>query len=173
MNRSKIDTAIKLSIAALFCALGWIIFASMRERIVDVGDTAPSFAVTTDRGLKLTPASFGGRVLVLNFWATWCEPCVAEIPSLEQFQRATASSGVVVLGISIDRNPNLYQKFLKRFQVSFQTARDPEADISASYGTFKVPETYIIDKSGKVVQKIIGDRNWNDPEIIGYVKSLL
>ena len=88
-------------------------------------------------------------------------------------QRATAASGVVVLGISIDKNPKLYQKFLKRFQVSFQTARDPEAEINASYGTFKVPETYIIDKSGKVVQKVVGERNWNDPEIIGYVKSLM
>ena len=173
MINSRTDTAIKLTIGVLLCALAWVIFGSMRERVIDVGDTAPEFAVTTDRGLKITPSSFGGRVLVLNFWATWCEPCVEEIPSLDAFQRLTADSGVVVVGISIDRNPKLYANFLKRFKVSFQTARDPEADISASYGTFKVPETYIIDKSGKVVQKIIGPKNWNDPEIVNYVKSIL
>ena len=172
MSPSKIDTAIKIAIGALFCVLAWVIAGSIRETIINVGDTAPNFAITTDRGLAVTPAKFGGKVLVLNFWGTWCAPCVEEIPSLDQFQRATADAGVVVVGVSIDKNEKLYNAFLKRFPVTFQTARDPEADISASYGTFKIPETYIIDKSGKVVQKIIGPRNWNDPEIINYVKSL-
>ena len=172
MTTSRIDLLIKSVIAGLFCVLGWLIVTSIKETVIDVGDRAPEFTITTDRGLKLTPASFGGRVLVLNFWATWCQPCVAEVPSLNQFAKATADSGVVVLGISIDKNEKLYNAFLRRFQVSFQTARDPEANISASYGTFKVPETYIIDKTGKVVQKVIGERNWTDPEIISYVKGL-
>ena len=172
MTSSRIDLLIKTVIAGLFCVLGWLIVTSIKETVIDVGDKAPQFTITTDRGLKLTPASFGGRVLVLNFWATWCQPCVAEVPSLNQFAKATQDSGVVVLGVSIDKNEKLYNAFLRRFQVSFQTARDPEADISASYGTFKVPETYIIDKTGKVVQKVIGERNWTDPEIISYVKGL-
>lgn len=172
MLPSKIDTSIKIAIGALFCVLAWVISGSIRDTIINVGDTAPNFAVTTDRGQAITPAKFGGKVLVLNFWGTWCAPCLEEIPSLDQFQRATADSGVVVVGISIDRNEKLYNTFLKRFPVSFQTARDPEADISASYGTFKIPETYIIDKTGKVVQKIIGPRNWNDPDIINFVKGL-
>lgn len=169
---SKTDNAIRLAILILFCALAWIVYTSTRERVIEVGDAAPDFSITTDRGLKVTPTSFGGKVLVLNFWATWCSPCVEEVPSLNEFQAAVASSGVVVVGVSIDKNPALYDKFVKRFNVKFQTARDPEADISASYGTFKIPETYIIDKSGKVVQKIIGPRNWNDPQIIDYVKTL-
>lgn len=172
MNSTRVDTAIKAAIAGLFCVLGWIIFTSTKDTVIDVGDTAPAFAVTTDRGLKITPANFGGRVLVLNFWGTWCAPCVEEIPSLDQFAQANANSGVVVLGISVDRNEKLYNNFLKRFQVSFQTARDPDAKISGEYGTFKYPETYIIDKNGKVVQKIIGPRNWSDPEISNYVRSL-
>jgi peroxiredoxin len=166
------NNAIRIAIGGLFCVLAWVIYNSMEERIVDVGDVAPSFALTTDSGLRITPASFGGRVLVLNFWATWCEPCVEEVPSLNQFQRATRDAGVVVLGVSVDKNEKLYKKFVTRFNVTFQTSRDPESNVSASYGTFKIPETYIIDKSGKVVQKIIGARNWNDPEIINYVKSL-
>src|SRR5271165_4791756 len=144
------NKTVGIAIGGLFCVLVWVIYASMQERIVDVGDTAPHFAITTDNGLKITPASFGGRVLVLNFWGTWCAPCVEEVPSLDQFQRVTRDAGVVVLGVSVDKNEKLYKNFLNRFKVSFQTARDPEADISASYGTFKYPETYIIDKSGKV-----------------------
>jgi peroxiredoxin len=168
----KIDNLIKLAIAGLFCVLGWIIVGSMRDRVIDVGDTAPNFTVTTDQGNRITPTSFGGRVLVLNFWGTWCAPCVEEVPSLNEFAKQMASSGVVVVGVSVDKNENLYKKFLKRFNVAFQTARDPEADIAGDYGTFKYPETYIIDKSGKVVQKVIGPRNWNDPELMSFIKSL-
>lgn len=172
MSHSKIDLALKAAIGALLCALGWVVVTSMQERVVEVGDVSPKFAITTDQGLRVSRDSFGGKVLVLNFWATWCAPCVEEVPSLDQFQRAVADSGVVVVGVSVDKNPKSYANFLKRFRVAFQTARDPEANISSDFGTFKYPETYIIDRTGRVVQKIIGPRNWNDPEIINYVKSL-
>ena len=101
---------------------------------------------------------------MLNFWATWCPPCIEETPSLDAFSATYGSKGVVVLGVSIDRNEKLYQEFLARYRVSFQTSRDPEANISASYGTFQIPETYIIDLSGKVLEKIISNQNWMDPD---------
>ena len=113
------------------------------------------------------------KLLVLNFWATWCQPCVEEMPSLDQFAKAMVGSGVVVLGVSMDKNPKLYHDFLTRSHVSFMTARDPDAKISADYGTFKFPESYIIDSNGKVVQKIIGATNWTDGSMVNAVKSLL
>lgn len=173
MSKSYTDKAILATIGVLLLALGWVIVRSMQEHIVQAGDQAPDFAITTDKGLRVTPTNFGGRVLVLNFWASWCAPCVEETPSLEQFQRNLADSGVVVLAISVDRNEKLYNSFLKRFHPTYQTARDPDANIGDLYGTYKYPETYIIDRTGKVVQKIIGARNWNDPELVTYVKSLL
>ena len=112
-------------------------------------------------------------MLVLNFWATWCPPCIQEMPSLDQFQRAFAGSGVVVLGVSVDRNPQAYRALVQKTKVAFLTARDPEARISAEYGTFKYPETYIIDRSGKVVQKIIGPTNWTDDKMVNQIKALL
>lgn len=157
----------------LLFALGLVIVRSLREHVVQAGDQAPDFAITTDRGLRLTPGNFGGRVLVLNFWASWCAPCVEETPSLDQFQRSLADSGVVVLAISVDRNEKLYNSFIQRFHPAYQTARDPDASIGDLYGTYKYPETYIIDRTGKVVQKMIGARNWTDPELLSYVKSLL
>ena len=173
MPRSTVDKAIVAMIGVLLAALSWIIVKSMQEHVTQVGDRAPDFSVTTDRGLKITSANFGGKVLVLNFWATWCAGCVEEIPSLDQFVRGFNGSGVVVLAVSIDANEKRYAEFLKRFPVSFLTARDPAADISADYGTYKLPETYIIDRNGRVAQKIIGARNWTDPDLINYVKSLL
>lgn len=173
MPQTNTDRAILATIAVLMVALGWVIVQSLQEHVVQAGDQAPEFAITTDKGLRITPTKFGGRVLVLNFWAAWCAPCVEETPSLDQFQRTLADSGVVVVAISVDRKEQMYNTFLKRFHVSYQTARDPEAAISDNYGTYRYPETYIIDRSGKVVQKIVGPRNWTDPTLINYVKSLL
>ena len=125
--------------------------------VTNAGDTAPEFTVTTDDGKTITRDNFGGKLLVLNFWASWCPPCVEETPSLEEFARELGPEGVVVLGISNDRNEKLYRRFIQQFGITFETARDPEANISASYGTFQIPETYLIDRNGKVVEKVISN----------------
>ena len=174
-NKNKVDRGIKIAIGALLVALAWVIVKTMQEPMVDAGDTAPKFTVTTDSGTKLSPANFGGKAMLLNFWATWCAPCVQEVPSLNELQKQLAGSGLVVLGISVDRNESTYKNFLKRFNIAFQTVRDPEEDISSSYGTYKFPETYLIDRNGKVLQKYIGppQKGWTDPEIVNYLRSLL
>ena len=171
MKKSKVDLALKIIIGGLLVVLIVIIAGTLNERIVKAGDTAPDFSITTDRGKTITATNFGGKVLVLHFWASWCGPCVDEVPSINEFQKKVADSGVVVLGVSVDTNENAYRKFLDKYQVAFQTARDPDANISTSYGTFKYPETYIIDRSGKVVQKVIGEGDWGDAAV-NYVKSL-
>lgn len=180
MIHSKVDQAIKAGIGVLAVALAVVIAYTMQEHIVQEGDRAPNFTIRTDTGKQISPRDFGGKVLVLNFWASWCGPCVQEAPSLSEFQKMLAGSGVVVLGVSVDSNEKLYENFVKRFQLPFPTARDPKEDISSLYGTAKFPESYIIDRNGKVVRKYAGlpDRNgqaipWTDPELVGYVKSLL
>lgn len=169
----KTEHYLRAAIGVLLAALVFVIYDSMREKVVGVGDTAPSFSITTDNGRTVSAANFGGKLLVLNFWATWCPPCVQEMPSLDQFQKTLAPSGVVVLGISVDKNEQLYRSFLSKARVSFLTARDPEAKINADYGTFKYPETYIIDANGKVLRKYIGPENWTDDRMLKDVRSLL
>ncbi len=136
------------------------------------GAKAPNFSFVTDQGVHVSPTAFGGKVLVLNFWASWCQPCIQEIPSLDQFQREFAKSGVVVVAVSVDKNDQKYRSFLKRIPVSFETVRDPNADVSAQYGTYRYPETYVI-KDGKVLKKFIGGEDWTDPSMTQYVKGLL
>jgi len=172
MAKSMIDKALLAGAMVLFAGMAWVIRASVHETVVGPGDKAPDFSITTDQGQTISPRNFGGRVLVLNFWASWCQPCVEEAPALSEFQKQTAGSGVVVVALSIDRNRKLYDEFRSRFQPAFQTARDPNSDISASYGTFKVPETYIIDRGGRVVQKIIGARNFMDADMLNSIHSL-
>jgi cytochrome c biogenesis protein CcmG/thiol:disulfide interchange protein DsbE len=180
MNRNRIDLAIKAATGVLLVLLAFVIVYSVQDHVVGVGDSAPNFKVKTESGAVLSPKDFGGRLLVLNFWASWCAPCVQEIPSLNQFQKQFASQGVVVLGVNVDSKADLYRNMLQRFQVSFQTVRDPQENISYRYGTYKVPESYIIDRNGKVLQKYAGLpevngewKLWTDPEIVSYVRSLL
>lgn len=169
----KPENVLKLLI--LFCtgALIWVASGTMYEHVVAVGDTAPSFSVVADNGQTVTRANFGGRLLVLNFWATWCPPCIQELPSLDAFAQQMKAKGVVVVGVSVDKNEQTYRQFLDRARVSFMTARDPEAGVSSNYGTFKYPETYIINSDGKVVEKFIGPENWMDPKILERIQRLL
>ena len=160
-------------VLALGVSLAWVVNRSLDDHIVRIGDTAPDFKVVTETGRTVTPENFGGKLLVLNFWASWCQPCLQEVPSLEVFSRQFAPEGVVVLGVSVDKNENLYRQFLKQFPVTFQVARDPSWDIAANYGTFQLPETYIIDRSGKVVQKVIAAQNWMNPEFVQSIKKML
>src|SRR5882724_959321 len=152
MTQSKIDQVIKAAIGVLLVALAGVIVYTMQDHIVVAGDSAPNFNLITDNGKQITPTNFGGKVLVLNFWATWCPPCVQEMPSLNQFAATMKDSGVVVLAVSVDKNEKAYKTFVQRARPAFETAHDPDANISSEYGTYKWPETYVIDKNGKVAQ---------------------
>jgi len=169
----NINRILQASIVALLGLFVYVIYASIYVRIIDVGDTAPDFSITADNGRTVSLKDFGGKVLVLNFWATWCPPCIDELPSLDQFQRELASSGVVVLGVSVDKDQKAYKRFLQRANVAFMTARDPDNKINAEYGTFVFPESYIINSDGKVVMKIINETNWTDDKMMNFVKTLL
>jgi cytochrome c biogenesis protein CcmG, thiol:disulfide interchange protein DsbE len=173
MQSGKTDRYIKGAIGIMLGAMVFFIYDSVREKVIGVGDTAPEFSITTDTGRTISAANFGGKLLVLNFWATWCPPCVQEMPSLNEFQKSLAAKGVVVLGISVDKSEQAYKAFLSKAGVAFHTARDPQAKINADYGTFKYPETYIIDTRGKVVRKFIGPENWTDENMLNDVRSLL
>ena len=154
-------------------ALVWVVAGTLEPPIISAGDKAPEFRIITDRGYAISPTQFDGKLLVLNFWATWCAGCVQEITSLNAFQKTFASRGVVVCGVSMDASEMRYKRFLQRFPVSFVTARDPTWNISASYGTFQLPETYIIDRSGKVVEKIIAAHNFMDPDFLARIQKML
>jgi len=149
-----------------------LIYYSLRDTSAKEGKPAPLFSLKTDQGRDISPTSFGGKVLVLNFWATWCPPCIQEIPSLNQFQKKFAGEGVVVIAVSIDKNPQKYRAFLGRIPVTFQTFRDPDADVSSEYGTYQIPETYII-KNGVVMRKFPNEADWMSDDVTQYVQSLL
>lgn len=167
----RTETILRAGIGLLVVALVFVIYAGIHERVVVAGDTAPDFTITADNGRTVSVPGFGGKLLVLNFWATWCPPCVQETPSLSRFAQTYASKGVVVMGVSVDKDEKAYKAFLQRFNPLFLTARDMK--IHEDYGTFMYPETYIIDAKGKVLKKLAEPVDWMDPQITQYIDSLL
>jgi peroxiredoxin len=136
-----------------------------------IGNPAKDFAVQ-DADRKVALSQFRGQVVVLNFWATWCPPCVEELPSLMNMQDRMRSRGIVVVGVSIDVDNDAYHRFLKQHGINFLTVRDPEQKVSTIYGTTGWPETYIIDRQGLLRRKFVGAIDWDSPEIVQFLNKL-
>ena len=135
-----------------------------------VGNPAPDFTVQ-DADHKVSLHDFRGKTVVLNFWATWCPPCVEEMPSLVKMQ-SNLKDRVVVLAVSVDEDERSYRTFLKKNNVDLVTVRDPQQKSNELYGTFKFPETYIIDRNGVVQRKFIGPVDWTRPDVVQYLNKL-
>ncbi len=135
------------------------------------GRTAPAFSFTLD-GHPSSLGALHGKIVILNFWATWCPPCVAETASLEQMYTQLKPLGVTVLGVSVDDDPAAYHKFLIDHHITFPTYRDASKKIPASYGTVMYPETYVIGRNGKIERKLIGEQNWDNRHMLAYFRAL-
>jgi cytochrome c biogenesis protein CcmG, thiol:disulfide interchange protein DsbE len=165
-------------LVALFVAALAAVFVSpsYREGEPSIhGRPAKDFAFTVD-GKPMHLSDFRGHVVVLNFWASWCGPCVDEAPSLNQLQQRISALGGTVLGVDPDVNGEdqaSYEKFLKDNQITFPTYLDTSQQIAASYGTSMYPETYIISPDGKLDRKIVGQQDWTSPEMVRYLASLM
>jgi cytochrome c biogenesis protein CcmG/thiol:disulfide interchange protein DsbE len=160
--------------ACLLVACIWLIALSAcysGSRPPRIGSAAPDFTVQDSQN-KITLSQFRGKVVVLNFWATWCPPCVEEMPSLVQMQRLMKAKGVTVLAVSVDVDENAYRQFLKDHKVDLLTVRDPSQKSNDLYGTFKFPETYIIDRNGIMRRKFIGPVDWTEPDVTEFLGKL-
>ena len=122
-----------------------------------VGRPAAAFVLTSFDGQPLDLATFRGRVVVLNFWASWCVPaCYDEAPVLESAWQASRDRGLVVLGVAIQDRAEASQGFIQRFHLSFPNAPDPGGKVSIDYGVYGVPETFVIDRRGTIRAKHVG-----------------
>jgi cytochrome c biogenesis protein CcmG, thiol:disulfide interchange protein DsbE len=162
-----------LGFAAALAALCVFAMPSYRQGERGIaGRTAPDFALELD-GKPTRLQDLNGKVIVLDFWASWCPPCVEETPALIALHRDISQRGGMVLGISLDDDPSAYENFLKEHNVNFPTYLDQTKTIPASYGTSVYPEAYIIGRDGRIVRKVVGPQNWTGPEMTSIFDALL
>lgn len=136
------------------------------------GTMAKAFSFTLS-GKQMTLADLRGKVVVLNFWFSSCPPCIDETPSLIALQRQIEPKGGTVLGISVDQDPQAYAQFVQSNALDFPTFLDGDAKIAQQYGTYMYPETYIIDRQGRIARKIVGAQDWTSPQMTAYLDSVL
>lgn len=170
----------KAKIVSVFATLAVVLFFSFWQRtpnVAEIGGNSPDFTLPVLDTGSGAPASIHlydhrGHVVLVNFWATWCPPCIEEAPSLENFSTQMRKMGVEVIGVSVDQDPEALKKFVATYHLTFPIVRDPDQVVSARFGTRQFPETYILDRDGRVADKIISSRDWMDPLMISFVETL-
>ena len=139
-----------------------------------VGYFAPQFTLRDIQGNRVSLESYRGRVVVLNFWATWCAPCRVEMPSFEKLYRRFRSEGVAVLAVSIDRNAeSAIRKFVDKYELSYPILLDTKGEAERLYPAMSIPFTFIIDKSGRIAARVDGAKNWESEETFEAIEYLL
>jgi peroxiredoxin len=162
-------------ITALVVILGgsaYFALSQRQARPLSIGDSAPDFSVPAAGSGSLHWKDYSGRIVVLNFWATWCPPCVEETPSLVRFAEKMRDHGVMVISVSVDEDAHALQDFIEKYHLSYPVGRDPDRSLAARFGTKLFPETYIFDRRGQLAEKIADPADWDDPRIQTFVLDL-
>jgi peroxiredoxin len=148
------------------------------------GKTAPSFSLPDLRGNKLEASDLKGKVAVINFWASWCAPCIEEMPALERMYNRLLDKGLVVIGIAVDDNERAIRDFVSDLGLTFPILLDSQGLIRNKYKVTGYPETFIIDREGKMVMildpstampavRMLGPRDWDAPEMLRALEAIL
>ncbi|MFQ5791224.1 MAG: TlpA family protein disulfide reductase [Acidobacteriota bacterium] len=144
-----------------------------QKRATAIGKPVPEVILPDLDGKMVRLSDFRGNVVVVNFWATWCPPCVEEMPSLEKLQNKLGRSGLEVVAISVDDDLEAIRQFQENFGLSFTLLQDEGAKVSHAFGTYKYPETYVLDREGSLAWKIVGPREWTSPQVLVNLTHLL
>jgi len=138
------------------------------------GSVAPAFSLAQVPGPgELSLAGLRGQVVLLNFWATWCEPCEREMPAMERLHEKLSPEGLRLVAVSVDETSDVVEQFRTRFGLSFEIVWDADKRVANAYQAFKYPETLLIDRDGVVVERYIGPREWDSPLYEARLRRLL
>jgi peroxiredoxin len=141
---------------------------------IQPGHEVPDFAFPDIDGKKVSLSDHRGKVVLVNVWATWCPPCRQEMPSMQRLYEKFKGESFKILAVSIDsEGRQTVAPFMRKMNLTFTALLDQEETIRPLYGITGVPESFIIDKQGILVKKIIGPINWASPEVFLFFKDLI
>jgi peroxiredoxin len=141
---------------------------------LEAGSPAPDFSLTPlGGGEPVTLESLRGRVVLVNFWATWCKPCEEEMPAMERLYETLRDPGFELLAVSVDDGDAEVQAFQQRLGLTFPIFRDPDKRVSRRFQSLRYPESWLIRPDGVIAGRFIGPRDWDAPEYAQSIRSLL
>jgi len=154
-------------------AFGFVALQKRKGYALKVGGPAPTFALPALEGPPVDLEKLRGRVVIVNLWASWCAPCIEEMPALERLHRKLKDEGVVVLGVSADAEEKAIRGVLAKQPLTFTILRDPEGKMADKYHATGYPETFLVDKEGMLRETFIGPVEWDSPALVDRVRRLL
>lgn len=164
----------KIIFAVLILLTVAVVGCSRQEEPVVEGKVAPDFTLKDLAGRQVRLSDFRGKVVFLNFWATWCPPCREEIPSMVRLNRIMDGKPFQMLAVSIDEGgKDAVDNFVKNSGTVLPALLDTNQSISKRYGTTGVPETFILDKKGVIVKKVVGGMDWSDPQVVAFFNEIV
>lgn len=169
--RGRVKLALLLLLAGL--AAGLCVRHGPPGPPLKPGEVAPDFQLPTIDGEPFVLATLRGRVVVLNFWATWCPPCVEEMPSLERLHRALAGEGLAVVGAAGDGKAADVQSFTRRLGLTFPQLHDEGSAVAHRYRAYGYPTTVVVDRAGRVAAVYLGPAQWDTPDALAHFRELL
>jgi len=134
---------------------------------------APGFSLPDPTGKKVGLADFRGKLILLNFWATWCAPCREEMPAMERLYRRFKDKGFVIVGVNVKDRRKEALSFLKELKITFPIVLDPDGQVGLLYGAWGLPVTYLIDPKGIAIARAWGPADWDSPGARQLITELL
>ncbi len=160
---------------ALFFIIFFLAVYILLKPTLRKGDMAPDFQLPDLNGEIIKLSQFSGKIVFLNFWATWCPPCIEEIPSINELRKRINRDDFVILAVNIDQTGrDNIKEFIKSKGIEFRVLLDPKSSVSAGkYGITGVPETFLIGRDGRIIERYIGPRDWTDEEFVRFFNKIL
>jgi cytochrome c biogenesis protein CcmG, thiol:disulfide interchange protein DsbE len=141
------------------------------DKIISV--KAPDFILRDMQGKDIALSSLKGKVVLLNFWATWCPPCKAEMPAMNKLYNEIKARGFEVVAVSTDNSLSTIRDYLAKNRVDFPILHDEKKSVSKQYRVFSMPTTFLIDRNGTIVEKFYGEYDWTDSDVRKQIEKLL
>lgn len=177
-NKGSSNKIIIGVVVAIIVALILLLIAGQRQKFEPVleGRTAPDFTLPDLKGKIYKLSDYKGKVVFVNFWATWCKPCEEEMPSMQIMYQVLKKSypDFELLAVSVDsKEADVVESFVKKYGITFPVLHDKKGRIKEIYKTTGVPETFIIDQNGIIAEKVLGPRNWTKQDSVRTVIEIL
>ncbi|MDQ0416361.1 peroxiredoxin [Croceifilum oryzae] len=172
MNKQTRYWVRRLIFVVLIVMVGYTIYQmSSGGKQPDRGDVAPNFTLTTLDGKKMSLSDLKGKGVMLNFWGTWCEPCKAEMPAMEQVYKKYQEKGFEIVAVNVGESDVAVHSFMKSYDLGFPIWLDPDKDVTRLYRVGPIPSTFFIDEKGIVARQNMGELNLAQLE--AYINEIL